>query len=168
MDVRQITLQDLEGFYSLFCEVSAEGRYSARISPPPIEAIARALTHATQKNWPVYVVEHDGEIVGSAEAYPESFCRIGGCESVGVLGMQVRREYRRNGYGFALLSIVIAHCRNAGFTSVDLSVFESNLAARSLYDKFGFIWVENLSPCRLPSGAFEKPVKMRLALSPSA
>lgn len=167
MDVRQITLQDLEGFYSLFCEVSAEGRYSARVSPPPIEVIARALTHAAEKNWPVYVIEHDGEIVGSAEAYPESFCRLGGCESVGVLGIQVRQEYRRNGYGFALLSIVVAHCRDAGFTSVDLSVFESNLAARSLYDKFGFIWVENLSQCRLPSGAVEKPIKMRLALSPT-
>ncbi|MFJ4067713.1 GNAT family N-acetyltransferase [Pseudomonas sp. NPDC089996] len=145
MEVRPITLNDLDGFYSLFCEVSAEGRYSARLNPPPVEAVERALIHATQNDWPVYVIERDGEIVGSAEAYPESFCRPGGCESVGVLGMQVKREYRRNGYGFALLSTLLAHCRDAGFTSVDLSVFESNLAARSLYDKLGFKWIENLS-----------------------
>ena len=36
MEVRPITLNDLKAFYSHFSEVSAERRYSARPSPPPI------------------------------------------------------------------------------------------------------------------------------------
>ncbi|MHC6226215.1 GNAT family N-acetyltransferase [Pseudomonas sp. X10] len=164
MEVRQITLNDLNGFYSLFCEVNAEGRYSARSTPPPLEAIERALIQVVKKSWPVYVIEHDGQILGSAEAYPESFCRPGGSDSIGILGMQVKREYRRNGHGSALLSIVIEHCRSAGFTSLDLSVFESNKPARSLYEKLGFIRLEYLPPCALSCGKVEQPIKMRLAL----
>ena len=30
MDVRPIKISDLDGFYSLFCDVSAEGQCSAR------------------------------------------------------------------------------------------------------------------------------------------
>lgn len=164
MEVRPITLNDLNAFYTLFCEVTAEGRYSARSSPPPIQSIERALVQVMKNHWPVYVIEHDGQIVGSAEAYPDSFCRPGGSEVIGILGMQVKREYRRHGYGSALLSVVIEHCRGAGFISVDLSVFESNTAARSLYDKLGFFRVEDLPPCTLPCGATEQPIKMRRVL----
>ncbi|WP_462401386.1 N-acetyltransferase family protein [Pseudomonas sp. Marseille-QA0332] len=164
MEVRQITLNDLNGFYALFCEVNAEGRYSARSTPPPLEAIERALIEVVKRSWPVYVTEHEGQIVGSAEAYPESFCRPGGSDSIGILGMQVKREHRRNGHGSALLSVVIKHCRGAGFTSVDLSVFESNKPARSLYEKLGFARLEDLPPCTLPCGKIEQPIKMRLAL----
>lgn len=164
MEVRPITLNDLNAFYALFSEVSAEGRYSARPSPPPIQAMERALKQVVENHWPVYVIEHEGQIVGSAEAYPDSFCRPGGSELIAILGMQVKREYRRNGYGCALLSAVIRHCRGAGFNSVDLSVFKSNTAARSLYKKLGFMWVEDLPPCTLPCGTAEQPIKMRLAL----
>ena len=164
MEVRPITLNDLNAFYALFCEVNAEGLYSARSSPPPIQAVEHALTQVVENRWPVYVIEREGQIIGSAEAYPDSFCRTGGSEFVGILGMQVKREYRRNGYGFALLSVVIRHCREAGFNSVDLSVFTSNTAARSLYRKLGFIWIEELPPCTLPCGRVETPIKMRLAL----
>ncbi|MGI4841211.1 MAG: GNAT family N-acetyltransferase [Janthinobacterium lividum] len=164
MEVRPITLNDLNAFYSLFCEVIAEGRYSARPSPPPIPAIEPALAQVVENHWPVYVIEHEGQVIGSAEAYPDSFCRPGGSELTGILGMQVKREYRRNGYGFALRSAVIRHGRGAGFNSVDLSVFKSNTAARSLYKKLGFTCVEDLPPCKLPCGTVEQPIKMRLAL----
>lgn len=76
--------------------------------------------------------------------------------------MQVKREYRRKGYGSALLSMVIKHFRDIGFTSIDLGVFESDTAARSLYDKLGFTWLEDLAPCSLPSGVTERTLKMRL------
>ncbi|WP_409457137.1 N-acetyltransferase family protein [Pseudomonas oryzihabitans] len=164
MEVRKITLSDIKGFYALFCEVNAEGSYSARSTPPPLEVIERALMKAVSKCWPVYVIEHNGLIVGSAEAYPESFCQSSGSDSIGVLGMQVKREYRRNGHGSALLSAVIEHCRDAGFTSVDLSVFESNKPARILYEKFCFAHLEDLPPCTLACGKLEQPIKMRLSL----
>lgn len=164
MEVRPITSQDLNGFYSLFCEVSAEGRFCARATPPPIEAIARALGQVEKNDWPVYVVERDGEIIGSAEAYPESFCQKDGRSDVGLLGMQVKQPFRRCGYGTALLEAVLTHCRESGFNAVELSVLKSNAAARALYEKAGFVWLEDLSACTLPSGAPDQLQKMRLVL----
>lgn len=110
MEVRPITLNDLNAFYSLFCEVSAEGGYSARPSPPPIHATERALAQVVKNHWPVYLIEREGQVVGSAEAYPDSFCRPGGSELTGILGMQVKREYRRLlGLGSQLLSNAKQH-----------------------------------------------------------
>jgi ribosomal protein S18 acetylase RimI-like enzyme len=164
MDVRAIKISDLDGFYSLFCDVSAEAQFSARSTPPPIEAVARALALVEKNSWPVYVIELAGQIVGSAEAYPESFCQAEGKTDVGILGMQVKREFRGCGYGAALLSAVARHCREIGFSSIELSVLKSNTAAKSLYVKAGFTWVEDLPMCVLPSGAADQPMKMRLLL----
>lgn len=162
MEVRLISLKDLHGFYRLFCEVSAEGKYSARAAAPPIEAISRALVQVEKNHWPVYVVEREGQIVGSAEAYPESFCRAGGSDCIGILGIQVRRDLRRCGYWNALLAAVVSQCRDAGFMGIDLTVLKSNSAARSLYDKFGFVWLEDLSPCTLASRVVHQPERLRL------
>ncbi|PBQ09309.1 hypothetical protein CCL23_12980 [Pseudomonas syringae] len=52
----------------------------------------------------------------------------------------------------------------AALTYIDLFVFKSNTAARSLYKKLGFTWVEDLPPCKLPCGTAEQPIKMRHAL----
>lgn len=164
MNIRAVKTKDLDGFYSLFCEVSAEGLFSARRTPPPVDAVARALIQVEINNWPVYVLERSGLIVGSAEAYPESFCRANGRTDVGILGMQVKRELRGCGYGSALLSAVVEHCRKIGFSSIELSVLKSNTVARSLYVKTGFTWLEDLPACLLPSGASDQPIRMRLAL----
>jgi ribosomal protein S18 acetylase RimI-like enzyme len=164
MTIRRINASDLDGFYSLFSDVNAEGRFSARSTPPPKEAIARALAKVEEHDWPVYVLEDSGTIIGSAEAYPESFCRSGGDALIGILGMQIRKEHRRHGHGAALLSAVMAHCVRDGFHSIELSVLKSNLAARKLYGKAGFIWVEDLQICKLPSGRIDQSQRMRLEL----
>ena len=164
MEVRPIDIKDLHGFYALFREVTAEGKYSARIEVPPIEAISRALIQVGENDWPVYVLDDGGRILGSAEAYPESFCRAGGDDRIAILGMQISRDLRRCGHGSALLAAVVSHCRHAGFTCIDLTVLKSNTAARSLYDKFGFVWLEDLPPCKLASGMVDQPERMRLVL----
>lgn len=166
MEVRRISPQDLDSFYALFGEVSAEGKYSARAVPPPKDAVSHGLKKADENNWPVYVVEDDGIIVGSAEAYPESFCSVGGDSRIAILGMQVKQSHRRRGYGEALLSAVVAHCKSLDFKAIDLSVLKSNEAARHLYKKTGFVWVEDSPTCTLPNGQEDQPEKMRLVLQP--
>ncbi|MDG9922697.1 MULTISPECIES: GNAT family N-acetyltransferase [unclassified Pseudomonas] len=164
MEVRRICQQDLDAFYALFGEVNAEGKYSARATPPPKDAVRHALKTAEENNWPIYVAEEGNNVIASAEAYPESFCREGGDAQVAILGMQVKQDYRRRGYGEALLSAVIRHCKNLDFTSIDLSVLKSNEAARNLYKKAGFAWVEDLPVCTRPDGREDQPEKMRLVL----
>lgn len=164
MAVRRVSLDDVQSVFELYCEVSAEGNYPASTNPPTVEPFTRALAQVDANGWPMYVAEHAAEFVGAASAYPESFCKAGGASGIGLLGMHVRQAFRGRGHGAALLTAVVEHCRAAGFDAIELIVLKSNIAARSLYDRFGFVWVEDLPPCTLGSGVIDHPVKMHLLL----
>jgi len=164
MGVRKIRTNDLDGFYDLFVQVNAEGRFSPWALPPSKQVVARALADVKQNDWAVYVVEERERIIGSAEAYPESFCRNGGDDRVAILGMQVQREQRGKGHGRRLLTAVIDHCEQDGFKSVELAVLKSNAPAIALYEQAGFTWVEDLDTCRMPDGRQDQPQRMRRVL----
>lgn len=51
---------------------------------------------------------------------------------------EVRSELRRKGYGRAIMRAAEKVCRELGVVSVGLSVFGSNLGARTLYEQMGF------------------------------
>ena len=51
---------------------------------------------------------------------------------------EVRQELRGKGYGRAMMLAAERTCGKLGVVSVGLSVFGSNLAARSLYEELGF------------------------------
>lgn len=51
---------------------------------------------------------------------------------------EVRPELRRKGYGRAIMRAAEKVCRELGVVSVGLSVFGSNLGARTLYEQMGF------------------------------
>ena len=55
-----------------------------------------------------------------------------------ILNIAVRQNYRKNGYGKMLLDHALEICVLRGISSVFLEVRESNVSARSLYDKAGF------------------------------
>jgi RimJ/RimL family protein N-acetyltransferase len=59
-----------------------------------------------------------------------------------VWGMYVSPEYRGKGVGKALLSAAVAHARTwPGVTHVHLSVTETSVAAKALYESLGFrVW----------------------------
>ena len=163
MNISKIQASDLAGFHALFAEVSGEGLFSVSTQAPPIQAIERALVAVEQHDWPVYVAVQNGQIVGSAEAFPDSFCRPQGDPQVGLLGMQVKRTFRRHGHGTALLEAVMRHARRIGFTGIELTVLKSNHAALALYDKVGFTWLQDLDTCVLPGGVQDQLQRMRLA-----
>lgn len=158
MNIRFITLNDLQAYHALFSEVIAEGGFFARTSAPPLAAVSRALEQAIKHRWPVYVSEHQGAIVGAAEVWPEDFCRPEGSEHIGVLGMQVKHHYRCKGHGRQLLERVLEHSRSIGFSAVELSVLRSNAAAIRLYTQAGFV---DISAAGTPSTT----AAMRLSLS---
>ena len=79
----------------------------------------------------VRVIEDNGKIAGHTV-----FTMIGpDCE---LLSVAVSEEYRRKGYGEALVRDVLDIAKNKGCTSVLLEVRVSNSKAQCLYDKVGF------------------------------
>lgn len=165
MQPRRLRPGDLDGFHALFSEVAAEGLFSTRPCAPPKAVIARALEKAQHNGWAVYVIEHDGRIIATAEAYPDNYCRPEGDPAVGVLGMQVQARWRRHGLGRLLLETLIDHCREQGMGRIELQVFKSNHAALALYGRYGFAWVADLPPCQMPAGHQDQAQRMGLDLA---
>jgi ribosomal protein S18 acetylase RimI-like enzyme len=56
-----------------------------------------------------------------------------------LLGMSVRREWRRQGVGSALLETAVEECRRSRIVRrLSLTVFETNAPAIALYESAGF------------------------------
>lgn len=55
-----------------------------------------------------------------------------------ITNIAVHPEYRRNGIGARLVEQLIASARERGIKRMTLEVRKSNIAARNLYEKFGF------------------------------
>ncbi|OGQ95957.1 MAG: ribosomal-protein-alanine N-acetyltransferase [Deltaproteobacteria bacterium RIFOXYD12_FULL_57_12] len=55
-----------------------------------------------------------------------------------ILKLAVALPWRRRGMGSGLLLHVLAHCRQEGVADCFLEVRASNVAARVLYEKYGF------------------------------
>ena len=61
-----------------------------------------------------------------------------------ILNIATHPDYRRRGYGDALLSRMLSDSKEKGITFITLEVRESNAAARGLYEKKGFYQVGRL------------------------
>ena len=79
-----------------------------------------------------FVTENgEGRIVGYAAA-------LFAAEQGDVANVAVRPEYRRAGFGRALMEVLLEEADKRGAKEMFLEVREGNVAARTLYEAFGF------------------------------
>ena len=58
-----------------------------------------------------------------------------------ICNVAVSESFRKRGVGSALIQTLVTHCKKNDFAFLTLEVRESNAAARSLYEDFGFVKV---------------------------
>ncbi|CZF79550.1 Acetyltransferase YpeA [Grimontia celer] len=162
MEIRRICSDDLNGFWTLWQSVFNEGIY-LRSPPPPKHKIDVVLNKITQQKIPQFVAIIDNEVVASVEAFPGTMCGQHSDE-VGFIGAQVHSDFRGQGIAKKLLEAVLLDSRRFGFKELKLEVYESNLVAQKLYEKFGFQYTGEKGEVELPSGQKEHSLKMSLPL----
>lgn len=79
-----------------------------------------------------YVIKVNGKIVGYV-----GFWKI--IDEAHITNVAIHSDYRRSGYGRALINALLNKARELGIFAATLEVRVSNLAAISLYESFGFI-----------------------------
>lgn len=84
------------------------------------------------------VVEVDGQAVGSCSIGRHGPTSTSEQAHVADLGILVRKDMRGKGLGTALLERALAEAR-AKFEVIYLAVFSTNVRARRLYERFGFV-----------------------------
>ena len=129
--VRDATLDDFEAWLALFEAVAAEGRWIGRESPLDRQDREQAFQQAlASDDSATLLAEIDGELVG--------MLGIGDHFGRAELGMMVDARWRGRGVGSKLMEAAIAWANARGAHKISLEVWPHNVAARALYEKFGF------------------------------
>lgn len=124
-----------KSFYEVLSVVAAERIYLEMLEAPPFEKVASFQRKLIAQNAPVYYAVSDNDVVGWCDIFPLENPRL---QHRGSLGMGVGPEFRGQGAGSMLMAASLAHAKQFGLEKVELSVYTSNTAAISFYEKFGF------------------------------
>ncbi len=150
--VRPIAAEDVPSFHRCLDAVARERRFLAMLEAPPLEEVREFVASGRQRGVVQFVATVDGEVVGWCDISPVPF---EGFRQCGALGMGVLPHHRRRGIGRRLLEATLREAGRCGVTRVQLEVFESNRAAISLYEAFGFECEELPRRAQEPAGSAE-------------
>jgi ribosomal protein S18 acetylase RimI-like enzyme len=88
--------------------------------------------------WPVFVIEEDGECLAFCQMIPTRDSDDDGKHVGHITSLHVLPQLRGKSYGRLLMNHVLAEFTRRGFTAVTLWVLEENRNARRFYEKYGF------------------------------
>ena len=157
VEIVQITQDHIESFHRSLDFVARERRYLAFLEAPPFESTRAFVLNNIEHGYPQLVAVSAGQVVGWSDVVPiprQIYAHVG------VFGMALLPEFRRQGIGGRLIRQTLDAARDFGLRRVELTVRESNAVAIELYKKFGFT-TEGLQRNRiLVDGAYENLVLM--------
>lgn len=141
LTVRSVEGEDAEAHRQFKCTTSDETYFMARYPEEcayDIERVREGLTacEASPVNFEIGVYDDRGEQVGGigvTQIRPHLKYR-----HRAVMGISVRKEYWGCGLGSFLMQIAVEQTAANGFEQLELGVFEDNVCAIHLYEKFGF------------------------------
>ena len=105
-----------------------------------------------------------GEIDGKVVANSEVRKGTGKRSHVGSLGIAIRDGYRDVGTGTEMMRVLVEEARRVGLKVLRLTVFDSNLRARHVYEKVGFREVGKMPKALRKGDEYVDEVSMTLEL----
>lgn len=166
MEIRRIEERDVEQFLSLWDSVFDEGQFLDRPSPPP-ERVKKVVAQVVEDQVPNFVLLDADLLVGAFEVFPATYfdLQVPDAQVHGVLGMQIHKAYRNQGYGRRLMEIGLVSSAEYGIERIELDVLQSNITAISLYERFGFRKTQDGREVKLPTGRVAQFQKMLLEMA---
>ncbi len=135
--IRPATPEDAERSLDLYRRVADEGRF---IRTERVSTTARDLRRRFRRSWDplgASIVAAVGDaIVGSLDIRREDHPVT---RHVATFGMHVAPDWRTRGIGAALVVEALRWAREMAVDKLELSVYPGNVAAISLYRRFGFV-----------------------------
>jgi ribosomal protein S18 acetylase RimI-like enzyme len=157
VEIVLITQDHIESFHRALDLVARERRYLAFLEAPSLESMRAFVLNNIKHGYPELVAVSAGQVVGWCDVVPNPRPINA---HVGVLGMALLPEFRRQGIGGRLIRQTLDAAQAFGLHRVELTVRENNAVAIELYKKVGFA-IEGLQRNRiLVDGAYENLVLM--------
>lgn len=134
MEIRDQKEKDISSITSIFNEVVEEGGSIPFLNPFSEKEMKTFLSHETLCR--VMVNEKD-EVLGVSMLQPNI---LGRCSSIANATYLVRKDQRNQGIGYQLVNDSLQKAKKLGFRLMQFNgVVDSNIHARRLYKKCGFI-----------------------------
>ena len=157
VEIVPIAQDHIESFHRSLDFVARERRYLAFLEAPPFESTQAFVLNNIKQGYPQLVALSAGQVVGWCDVVPNPRPIYA---HVGVLGIALVPEFRRQGIGGRLIRKTLDAAQVFGLRRIELTVRESNAIAIELYKQFGFA-TEGLQRNRiLVDGAYENLVLM--------
>jgi ribosomal protein S18 acetylase RimI-like enzyme len=159
VEIVPITQDHIESFHRSLDFVARERRYLAFLEAPPFESTRAFVLNNISHDYPQLVAVSAGQVVGWCDVVPNPRPIYA---HVGVLGIALLPEFRRQGIGGRLIRQTLDAARAFGLNRVELSVRENNASAIALYKRVGFE-IEGLQRnATRVDGAYENVVLMAI------
>jgi len=168
-DGRRIVLRaprigDLDDFLELINSLVDEGAEipveSRRTREAEADWLGRLLADIEKGSAICVVGEVDGKLIANSEVRKGTGRRA----HVGGLAIALKDGYRDVGIGTEMMRLLIEESRKTGLRLLCLSVYESNLRARHVYEKVGFREVGRIPKAICKGGQYLDEVVMALEL----
>ena len=157
VEIVPIAQGHIESFHRALDFVARERRYLAFLEAPPLESVRAFVLDNIRQGYPQLVAVSAGQVVGWCDVVPNPRQIYA---HVGVLGIALLPEFRRQGIGGRLIGQTLDAAQVFGLRRVELTVRENNAVAIDLYKKFGFA-IEGRQRNRiLIDGAYESLILM--------
>jgi ribosomal protein S18 acetylase RimI-like enzyme len=135
-NIRAIRLEDAAVYHSLVDEIKDEGQYLFSTLRFSLEDTKKYIERHEEMSSPIWgAFDEQGTLLGWIDFNRGGFSEIA---HTATLGMGVKKEFRGQGIGSALMDACIENAESLGIEKLELEVFASNTAARALYIKKGF------------------------------
>ncbi|HXY98793.1 MAG TPA: GNAT family protein [Stellaceae bacterium] len=157
--IRPARLDDIPSLYACLDAVAREARYLAFFEAPAFAQSQAYWTEMIERGCPFQAVLDGTRAVGWSDVTPVPRPAYAHC---GTLGIGLHADYRGRGIGRKLLEATVAAAWRYGLERIELTVFISNLRARLLYEKAGFLPEGVLRRHRKVNGVYEDSLFMAL------
>jgi ribosomal protein S18 acetylase RimI-like enzyme len=159
VEIVPIAQDHIESYHRSLDAVVRERRYLAFLEAPSFESTRGFVLNNIENGYPQLVAVSAGQVVGWCDVIPNPRPIFA---HVGVLGIALLPEFRRQGLGGRLIRQTLEAARNFGLRRIELTVRESNVVAIELYKKIGFA-IEGLQRNRICiDGTYENHMLMGL------
>ena len=112
VEIVPITAAYIESFHRTLDFVARERRYLSFVQAPPLDSTRAFILNNIQEGYPQFVALSAGDVVGWCDVTPKS----GPIDArVGVLGMGLLPQFRRQGNGTRLMAATLEAARRVGF-----------------------------------------------------
>jgi len=137
MKIREATFDDIVSINDIYNQSIPSQISTTDILTVSISKRRKWFKDHVKENYPVFVAEINGEVIGWIALSPYRPGRLA-LKQTAEVSYFIRKDYQKTGIGTKLLNLIIEKSPEYGFKNLFAILLERNIASIKLLEKMGF------------------------------